>query len=32
MDGLIPAQLPKGHRLRGYILVLFLISPCVSYR
>lgn len=31
-DGLIPAQPPKGHRLRGYVLVLFLMSPCVSCR
>lgn len=32
MDGLTPVQTPKGHHFQGYVLVLFLMSPCVSCR
>lgn len=32
LDGLIPVQPLKGHHLRGYVLVLFLMTACVSCR
>lgn len=32
LDGLIPLQPPKGNHLQGYVLVLFLMTTCVSCR